>query len=546
MPDHNFKGTDTFTYTVVRSRLRRSHCDGDGASVHVISPAAAAAAAAHGQAEGLLDGRHHRHRLPVRSGPQLRQRQHHRRHPHRTHTQSPRLLGRQRAPDTSSPSATPRSSAAHPPSHPENASPASPPPPPARATGSSPTAASVVEPRRRQVLRRRPQARPQRPRRRIRRHPDRQGLLHGRHRRRHLHLRRRPLPRLHGKRPPQPTRQRHSSRPPPTAATGSSHPTAASSPSATPTSTAPWAAPTSTNPSSAWSATATATSWSPPTAASSPSPTSPSSDHSGAPPCLLRSSASPPAARRSSGGGDACAQLDVGALLRRVDRARRGVGADVLGFHGRRTLPDDEARVRVDVQRGSGSVREPDADLVDAVGDRADQRPIDSRRRRSRSRRTCRSSSPRPWPGAGRSRTGRHARDRRRWSSSSRSRSWPAPRPGGRSNATRCSTFAVETFQAFVRNFPSAASFHTLAATVPLSESAIVVEVDDPAPFFELLLHAPSNATGKHTAATVHLVKCIDIKPKHRRGSAVVNRYFDRVGVLAVASPKRGIPDPQM
>ena len=69
--------------------------------------------------------------------------------------------------------------------------------------------------------------------------PDRPRLLARRLRRRHLHLRRRRLLRLHRRHPPQPAHRRHGRHPRPATATGSSPPTAASSPSATPASTAP-------------------------------------------------------------------------------------------------------------------------------------------------------------------------------------------------------------------------------------------------------------------------------------------------------------------
>ncbi len=80
---------------------------------------------------------------------------------------------------------------------------------------------------------------PQQAHRRHGRHPRRQGLLAGRLRRRHLHLRRRRLLRLHRRDAPS-TSPSSAWPPPPTArATGWSPPTAASSPSATPPSTAP-------------------------------------------------------------------------------------------------------------------------------------------------------------------------------------------------------------------------------------------------------------------------------------------------------------------
>ena len=105
-------------------------------------------------------------------------------------------------------------------------------------------------------------------------------------RRRHLRLRRRPLPRLH-RRPSTSTNPSSASPPhPPATATGSPPPTAASSPSATPASTAPPAPSTSTNPSSASPPhpPATATGSPPPTAASSPSATPAST----APPAAIR------------------------------------------------------------------------------------------------------------------------------------------------------------------------------------------------------------------------------------------------------------------
>ena len=74
------------------------------------------------------------------------------------------------------------------------------------------------------------------------RHPGREGLLAGGGRRRHLHLRRRPVLRLHGR--PRSSTSRWWAWPPPRPgrATGSWRPTAASSPSATPSSSAPRAA----------------------------------------------------------------------------------------------------------------------------------------------------------------------------------------------------------------------------------------------------------------------------------------------------------------
>ena len=71
--------------------------------------------------------------------------------------------------------------------------------------------------------------------------PRRRGLLAGRLRRRHLHLRRRPVLRLDGRRPSQPADRRHGRRPPTAGATGWSPPTAASSPTATRPSMDRWA-----------------------------------------------------------------------------------------------------------------------------------------------------------------------------------------------------------------------------------------------------------------------------------------------------------------
>ena len=116
------------------------------------------------------------------------------------------------------------------------------------------------------------------------RHPGRQGLLAGGLRRRHLHLRRRRLLRLHRRHPPQQADRRHGRHARRRAATGWWPPTAASSPSATPRSTARRAPSTSTSRSSAWRPppTARATGWWPPTAASSPSATPRSTARPGA------------------------------------------------------------------------------------------------------------------------------------------------------------------------------------------------------------------------------------------------------------------------
>ena len=80
--------------------------------------------------------------------------------------------------------------------------------------------------------------------------PTGQRLLAGRLRRWDLRLRRRPVPRLHGRPAARPARRGHGGHPDRSAATGWSPPTAGSSPSATPASTAPWAASRCSDPSS--------------------------------------------------------------------------------------------------------------------------------------------------------------------------------------------------------------------------------------------------------------------------------------------------------
>ena len=82
--------------------------------------------------------------------------------------------------------------------------------------------------------------------------PDGKRLLGGGVRRRDLLLRRRRLPRLHGRHAAQRAHRGHGRHARRQAATGRWRPTAGSSPSATPPSTAPWAARRSTRPSWAW------------------------------------------------------------------------------------------------------------------------------------------------------------------------------------------------------------------------------------------------------------------------------------------------------
>ncbi len=82
--------------------------------------------------------------------------------------------------------------------------------------------------------------------------PTGQGLLVRGGRRRHLHLRRCPVLRLHGRHCLEQAHSGDGRRPRPGRATGSWRPTAASSPSAMPSSTAPWGQPSSTSRSSAW------------------------------------------------------------------------------------------------------------------------------------------------------------------------------------------------------------------------------------------------------------------------------------------------------